>query len=127
MYYGVAWSVANTLFQVLQEARHKIKMGYSVLDLVYGDEETAIYGIGQGNGLGPALWALISSIIIKMYKIKGHSMNVTTPIFKQDVSLLGFAFVDDADLVSGANNVHSTGTTMIARFQALMTCWNGGI
>ena len=27
MYYGVAWSVATTLFQVLQQARHKIKTG----------------------------------------------------------------------------------------------------
>ena len=54
-------------------------------------------------------------------------MKITRPISKEDVSLLGFAFVDDADLVSGADDVHTSGTTMIARFQALMTCWNGGI
>ena len=54
-------------------------------------------------------------------------MKVTTPISKQDVSLLGFAFVNDADLVSGVNDVHTTGATMINCFQALMTCWDGGI
>ena len=54
-------------------------------------------------------------------------MKVTTPISKQDVSLLGFAFVDNADLVSGANDVHTIGATMIACFQVIITCWNGGI
>ena len=36
-------------------------------------------------------------------------MKVTTPISKQDVSLLGFAFIDDANLVYSAKNVHTTG------------------
>ena len=30
MYYGVAWSVATTLFGVLQKAKHKIKTDYGV-------------------------------------------------------------------------------------------------
>ena len=30
-------------------------MGYGVSDPVYGDKETVISGIGQGNGLGPTL------------------------------------------------------------------------
>ena len=55
MYFGVAWSVATTLFEVLQKAKHKIKTGYGVSAPVYGDEEMAISGIGQGNRLGPAL------------------------------------------------------------------------
>ena len=116
MYYGVAWSLATTLFEVLQKAKNKIKTGYGVSAPVYGNEESSIFGIGQGNGLGPALWALISSIIIKMCKTKGHGMKVTTPISKQEASILGFAFVDDADLVCGANDVHTTGATMITRF-----------
>ena len=122
MYYGVKWSVATTLFNVLQKAKHKIKTGYSVSDSVYGDEETAISSIGQGNDLGPALWALISSIIFKMCKARGHGMNMTTAISKQEISFMGFAFVDDADLVTGAEDVNTSGATMIARFQAMMTC-----
>ena len=55
----VLWrGVATTLFDVLQKAKHKIKTGYRVSSPVYGDEETAISGIGQGNGLGPALYQL---------------------------------------------------------------------
>ena len=114
--------MATTLFEALQKAKHKTKTGYGVSAPVYGNEVSAISGVGQGNGLGPALWALISSIIIKMCKTMGHGIKVTTPIFKQEVSLLGFAFVDDADLVYGADDVHTTGATMNICFQSLMTC-----
>ena len=127
MYYGVKWSVATTLFNVLQKAKHKIKTGYGVSDPVYGDEETAISGISQGNGLGPTLWALISSITFKMCKARGHGKNMTIAILKQEISFMGFAFVDDTDLVAGAKDINIPGATMIARFQAMMTCWNGGI
>ena len=127
IYYGVAWSVATTLFKVVQKAKHRIKTSYGVSASVYGNKESAISGFGRGNGLGPALWALISSIIIKTSKAKGRGMKVTTPISKQDLSLLGFAFVNDADLVCGANDVHTTGTNMIPRLPSLMTYQNSMI
>ena len=58
----------------------------------------------------------MSSIIIKKCKAKRNSMNVTTLVSKQDVLLLGFAFVNNQDLASGANNVYTTCTTMITHF-----------
>ena len=62
-----------------------------------------------------------------MCKRRGHGTTFTTAITRTEVSLLGFAFVDDADLVSAANDVHTTGEEMIAKMQALMTDWCGGI
>ena len=44
-------------------------------------------------------------------------MKVTTPISKQNVSLLCFAFVINVDLLSSADDVHTTGATMTAGFQ----------
>ena len=112
IYFGVHWSIAATLFLVLQQAQHSIKTGYGLSKPVYGD---LFAGIGQGNGIGPALWCLISTIIIKMCKRRGHGTTITTAMSRTEVSLLGFAFVDDADLVSAANDVHTTGEEMIAK------------
>ena len=50
-----------------------------------------------------------------------------TPISSRTVSLLGFAFVDDADLVTVANNAYQSGTEMIQKMQALMADWCGCI
>ena len=91
--------------KVLQKAKHKIKTSYGVSDPVYGKKESAISGIGQSNGLDPALWAFISSIIFEMCKARGHGTVVTTSVSKEDVSLLGFAFVDDADLMTCVEDV----------------------
>ena len=43
-------------------------------------------------------------------------MNMTTPISKQEISFMGFTFVDDADLVTGADDVNTFGATIFARF-----------
>ena len=129
MYFGVSSSFSTMLFFVLQRARHSIKTGYGVSEPVYGneDEYKAITGIGQGNGLGPSLWCLISTILIKMCKMKRHATTIITAISKTVVSFLGFAFVDNADLVTAADNAHTSGETIIKRMQALMTYWCGGI
>ena len=93
MFFGVPWRVLTNLFRVLKQARHSIKTNYGVSKPVYGneDENKPIAGIGQGNGLGPSLWCLTSTIIIKTCKRKGHRTTITTPISKKIVSLLGFA------------------------------------
>ena len=42
---------------------------------------------------------------------------------KKTVSLFRFAFVDDADLVTAANNAYQSFGEMIQEMQALMTDW----
>ena len=125
MYFEVPWSAPTIMFLVLQKAHHSIKTGYSVFEPVHGNEEAAIAEIGQGNGLRPSLWCLISTILIKMCKMKGHATTIITAISKTVVSLLGFAFVDNDDLVTAADNTHTSDATMIKQMQSLMTCWCG--
>ena len=129
MFYGVPWLVARTLFLVLQRASHSIKTGYGVSKSVYGNDDpnNPMGGIGQGNGIGPSLWCLISTIIFSCCQRKGHVPSITTPLSNTMISLLGFAFVDDADLVSVAKNLYQTATEMITKMQALVTDWCGCI
>jgi len=121
IYFGVPWSVAIMLFLVLQKARHSIKTGYGVSKPFYGNGDKPIAGIGQRNGLGPSLWCLISTILIKICIMKGHGTKLTTAISRMVVSLIGFAFVDYADLVTAANNTYTSGEAMIEKMQSLMT------
>ena len=125
MLFGLPWIIARNLFRVLQQARHCIKTGYGVSQPVYRNEHKnkTIAGIGQGNVLGPSLWCLISTIIIKNCKRKSHGTTITSPISKKIVSLLSFTFVDDADLVTVANNAYKSGVEMIQKMQALVTKW----
>ena len=121
--------IASNIFLVLQQARHRIKIGYGLSEPVYRyeDKKVPITGIGQGNRLGPALWCFISTIIINTCKSKGHGTTIINPISKMIVALLDFIFVDDADLVTMANNASTFGAAMIPKMQALMMDWCGCI
>ena len=68
------------------------------------------------------LWDLIlSSIIIKMYKMKGHGINDSFLSQKRlSYSLFGFSLVDNADMVSRSEDLHTTGEIIIERFQEFM-------
>ena len=57
-------------------------------------------GIGQGNGLSLSLWALISTILLDMIVCVGHSITLSSAISQRQLHLVGFGFVDDANLVT---------------------------
>jgi hypothetical protein len=101
---------------VLAKARHKIKTGYGTSDWVYGDKDIPISGCRQGNRLGPALWALISTKVIKMCERAGHGTTCIAPISGKLLRFLGFAFVDDADLSDCADDVNIKGEEMVEIF-----------
>ncbi len=61
-----------------------------------------VAGIGQGNGVGPAIWAAVSSPLFTIMKEDGFLAKVICAMSFNEISISGFAFVDDTDLcVSG--------------------------
>jgi len=58
-----------------------------------------MYGIGQGNGAGPAIWAVVSTPILDILRSMGFGFSYITPISNQFIRFVGFAFVDDTDLL----------------------------
>ena len=63
MSFGVSSILARSLFKTLQTADHHIITGYGRSDKAYSNNDKGAphQGIGQGNGLGPTLWAQLSS------------------------------------------------------------------
>ena len=71
MAYGVDHTAAAMLMETLQLAEHSIKTGFGVLEPLYGNnEEVPEQGLGQGNRNAPAIWCLISCIMIKIMEKK---------------------------------------------------------
>ena len=111
----------------MHKAMHTIKTGYGVSGPVYRNKVIPVARCGQGNGVGPTLWALISSIVIKLCKDAGHRIEISTAITKMVLTLICFAFVDDADLAQAASEQDTSGEEMIDEFQNFMKRWGGGI
>ena len=104
-----------------------LKLATVFLSLSTVTKNEPIAEIGQGNGLVPSLWCLIRTILIKMCKQKGHGTTITATISRKEVSFLGFAFVNDADLVTTTNNAYTSDVEMTQKMQSLITDWCGDI
>ena len=58
--FGVPLTAIQVMFGTIQQLRH-------VIHTAYGDSlisSKPIQGLGQGNGAGPAIWAIVSSPIL---------------------------------------------------------------
>ncbi len=58
-----------------------------------------IYGIGQGNGAGPAIWAVVSTPLLNVLREKGFGCEIKCPFSSEYFRFMGYAFVDDTDLI----------------------------
>ena len=54
-----------------------------------------------------------------------HRLILLATITQVLLTIIGFAFVDDADLVDGAPSVHTRGENLIVNFQATLSRWCG--
>ncbi len=68
-----------------------------------------LHGIGQGNGGGPPIWAVISSTLLSNLKSKGFGFKSISPILQTQIHFVGYSFVDDTDNVqSDGSPAHET-------------------
>ena len=65
---------------------HLIQTGHGTVHDAYGGKEDNSNGAGQGNGLGPALWALISTKIIDAMRRAGHGITFVTALTKSIIA-----------------------------------------
>jgi hypothetical protein len=126
MSFGVSAVLTRSLFETLQTADHHIKTGYGRSNKAYGNhnEPEPHQGIGQGNGLGPPLWALLSSILIKNMKRHNQGVKLRSALTLSLVSIVCFAFVDDTDLVISGRFRHSTGEESCEELQSALDRWS---
>jgi len=69
---GVPKNIINCLFTTLQEAIHRVRTGFGDSKDYYGGNVwlVPIHGIGQGNGVGPAIWAVVSTPLLNVLREK---------------------------------------------------------
>jgi PIN domain nuclease of toxin-antitoxin system len=94
-------NVINCLFTTLQEGVHQVRTGFGNSKAHYGGKVwfVPIHGIGQGNGAGPAIWAVVSTPLLNVLREKGFGCEIVCPLSSECFRFIGYAFVDDTDLI----------------------------
>jgi hypothetical protein len=80
-------------------------------------------GVLQGNGSGPAIWSILSSVIFRMLKKNGHQNILESPIQKLILALAGFAYVDDSDLLQTGDSIRQ----VVKKMQEKLKAWVAGV
>ena len=93
---------------------------YGVSKQTYGTNMAIPYqGVGQGNGAGPAIWAVISTVIIAiMMATAGHGFHLLSAITKTLITMICYAFVDDTDVIQSACDVNQKGEAVVPLMQS---------
>jgi hypothetical protein len=116
----------KSMFQMIQSLSHHVRtvFGESVTGFKHNGL-TPIQGVGQGNGAGPQIWALVSSPVLNMLRAQGHGTTFLSAITKTEMTLVGYSFVDDMDLVTSRPQINQQ--QVLTNCQQSLTAWEGGI
>jgi hypothetical protein len=126
---GVPVEPIICMFTTIQRLHHYIRT-------IYGDSiqqfcgalwAVPIQGVGQGNGAGPQIWAVVSTPVLNMLRTEGYGAFFRTALSGESISFVGYAFVDDTDLIISPADTTATGNDVAARMQASLDLWEGGI
>ena len=117
------------MFTTIQNLKHYIRTIYGDSELCFSGElyVIPIQGVGQGNGAGPQIWAVVSTPILEMMRAEGHLCYFRAAISGDDISFVGFAFVDDVDLLVTSPIPEAEFTEIAERMQRSVTDWEGGL
>ena len=124
---GVHPSNIICMFTTIQNLTHTVRTAFGDSKKSFHQNIWAapLHGVGQGNGAGPAIWAVVSSPILDLLRKEGigaaFKMNLTGKVVK----VLGYSFVDDTDLVVGGNCDYHDDIT--SEMQRALDLWQTGI
>jgi hypothetical protein len=124
--YGVPSAAIKCLFATLQDATHCVRTAFGDSTITYGGPGwlKPMHGIGQGNGGGPPIWAVISSTLLDILRSKGYGLKLITPISHKPILFVGYSFVDDTDIIQSDDS--STQDT-VRKLQGAVDTWEGSL
>jgi hypothetical protein len=122
---GVAGSAGAEMMLTLLTAWHYVTTAFGESKRRYRGIDRPLQGIGQGNGAGPAIWAVISAVLLCIMRDSGYGLNFITATSSLAIVLAGFAFVDDTALLHAAPHPSTTAATLVPQMQQVVDTWEG--
>jgi hypothetical protein len=127
---GIPLPPIECMLTCIQQMDHFIRTTHGDSDISYSSKHTAIpfQGVLQGNGAAPSIWVAVSTPLLNMMRTAKHGLQMTSAITKEKSNIVGYAFVDDTDLVQGNIMNHSiTAEEVMEEMQMAILRWEGGL
>lgn len=126
---GVSKSEVVCMLGTIADMEHHIKTAYGISDKTFKSDIWAVplQGVYQGNGAGPIIWAVVSTPLLSTLREAGYGTFFKCSLDGEAIRLVGYAYVDDTDLVETAKNNNDTAQDILARMQKCVDLWEGMI
>jgi len=122
---GISQAKITSMFGTIQQVIHKIRTVFGDSQDSYGGTSDNFLlppqGVGQGNGGGPSIWAILSSTIFFVLREKGFGVNFCSALTNKLFGLCRFAYADDCDLIQAGDNPIQVSADM----QSALSTWEG--
>ena len=83
--------------------------------------------MGQGNRAGPAIWAVVSSVIIQVMRQHTGGTKLVSPMSRNPTSFVGFSFMDDSDLTIANTEQYQTSGQILSQLQTAVSEWEDAL
>ena len=124
---GVHKNNVVCMFTTIQRLRHTVRTAFGDSTSSFQQEVwlAPLHGVGQGNGAGPAIWAVVSSPILDLLRKEGCGATFRCAMKYGVVLVTAFSFVDDTDIAVGG---HGTAKAdLVEELQRALNLWQTGI
>ena len=99
----------------------------------YGDSKNCVgstvsvkfQGYCQGSGAAPAGWAVITVVILRAHKRKGHGAIFVCPVSRKVSKLAAILFVDDTDIIHMRMDLEESAENVYLAIQQSINNWGG--
>jgi hypothetical protein len=122
---GAAPPAVAEMMSTLLQAWHHVITAYGESSRRYQGTLHLLQGVEQGNGAGPAIWAVISAVLFGVMRDQDFGLNLVTSLTMTAIVIAGFAFVDDANLLHAGAHPNVTGVSLIPQMQRVLDMWEG--
>ena len=129
---GVPTEPIVCMFTTIQQMKHYVRTVYGEAKQYFGGEQAKLFavpiqGVGQGNGAGPQIWAIVSTPVLQLLRREGFNVFFKFAISDESISFVAYAYVDDADNIVNCIEEEATYYDVLDKMQSSMDHWEGGI
>ena len=122
---GISLPAMTAMFSTLQRMEHRVRTAHGISLQYYNGGRWALppHGVGQGNGTGPAIWAVVSTAIVESTRRHTEGTTLVSLISKAVTKFIGFSFVDNSDLTVADTTRQWSSGQLTATLQKAVTTW----
>ena len=97
---GVPLEAVASMLSAIQDMKFFLRTAYGdSKNCVSSTVSVKFQGYCQGSGSAPAGWAVITVVILRAHKHKGHGATFVCPVSRKVSKLAAILFVDNTDII----------------------------